>query len=781
MSPEHQPKTSNRVNTDLMHIRIEGELNYSSKSFIAVASLKIKLSQEIKKLSLNASKFSILHIKIDDDLAKYNYDMEMIHIDIPKEYRGKEVWVKINYIVTNPEKGLHFITKDEYGPLVQDQAWTTGEGQTRRFEVEEENKYWFPNVSGPSSKCTSETIIIVPKEQEVISNGDLVKIDDLAKKRRFHWKMGIPHSTYLISIVAGEFDSKEDQFGQVKLMYYVPKGRRNDIDRAFYSTKDLLEFFGNYTGMPYPFSKFAQACVYGAPFGGMENTTANTLTERMLHDERAHLDYNYEENVGHHMAHQWFGDIVTCKTWEDVWLNESFAIFAYAQYLSYKYGQDEYQYYYLEKIDSLTETTNILGGEEVCSKYSEYPDQSFGRYNIEKGSIVLSSLNTILGDVVFRGAIKEYLSQFKYGSASTKDLHNVMEQISDQDLNWFFDEFVYAKGFPDLVVSYHFSKQEKKLSLYFEQKQQIPRAFKLKFRVILNTGPNKSIEESIELNSRAETISVSCNSPPEFICIDPDQSIVGKIIVEEDLQQTLSKIRMDKHLVCRIRAIRRLKTSFWKEVPKVMAEILISKTEHWGISNEAAIVLGSIITEDSFKTLKNHSMHFHPKVRKSIAASLGEFKTKESYDLLNGMLQTEKSYYVIGQILHSMGKTGIMEAIGPLINGLNSKSHGDTIAIGSIRGISELGTEEATRELIRIAQFSLNKKMRLAAIHELSNYLGDPFAKSIILKMIESNDNEIRENSFNVALKYGDPELAMEAKDKFISRYYIEYQMKWVA
>ncbi len=766
---------------DLVHVKIEGELNYSSKTFTASSSLTIKFGNEAKELLLGAANFSIFSIKLDDESAAYNYDMNTIHIKIPQKYRGKEVTVHVNYIVTDPDKGLHFVTKDKYGPYVQDQAWSTGEGQTKHFEVEEENSYWFPNIPGPETKCTSETIITVPGEQEVISNGDLISVVDLGEKRRYHWKMNERHSTYLISMAAGEFDSKIELSGKVKLMYYVPRGRKQDIDRVFSCTKEFLEFFGNYTGFPYPFNKFAQTCVYGAAFGGMENTTANTMTERMLHDERAHIDYNYEENVGHHMAHQWFGDIVTCKSWEDVWLNESFAIFAYALYLENRHCENDYLYYCLEKIDSLTETRHILGGEEVCSTYSENPKQSFGRYNIEKGSIVINSLRNILGKELFREGIVNYFSRFKFGAASTKDLQEIMEETSGQELSWFFNEFVYSKGFPRVSVNYSFSERDKVVLIKFDQKQQIRRAFRLRFKVFIRTDEGKTVEETVELSDQKETVAAKCNSSPKFVCVDPDQSIVGKIELEENVEKALAKIESDTHLICRIRAIRSLRGNARNEVLNALKNVLSNAEEHWSMASEAALVLGSTYSEESFNILKMFSKHRHPKVRKSVVSSLGEFKTKESYELLKSLLGDEKSYYVLGEIHHSLGKTGIPGALDILIEGLNQYSHGNAIAIGSIRGMSKIGTEQAAGELLKVAQFSLAKELRLAAVNELFHYLGYSDVKLKILNMIEDKDQEISDASLGVALKSSDPDFINEAKDKFLARYFTDYSMTWLA
>ena len=765
----------------LVHLKIEGEVNYHSKTFAATATISFEFGEHARYILLEAVDFSIVYVELDNNLASYTYDKEKIKVEIPQKLRGEKGEVKVCYIVTDPKAGMHFISRERYGDFVQDQVWTTGEGQTKYFEVEEENKYWFPYVPGPGTKCTSETIITVPSPQEVISNGLLVKVDELGSKRRFHWKLDIIHSTYLISIIAGEFVSKNEQYRNVQLYYFVPKGRLQDIDRAFNTTKNFLEFFEWLTGVQYPFGRFTQTCVYGAPFGGMENITANTMTERMLHDEIAHIDYNSQENVGHHLAHQWFGDIVTCKTWEDVWLNESFAIFAYALYLDYKVDKKEYEYYYLCKIDTITETKKILGGKQVCSTYSENPRQSFGRYNIEKGSAVLNSLRNLVGSEILWKSIRRYFSEFKYSVASTRDFQNIITKTSKQDLSWFFDEYVYSAGIPELHVSYFYSNLQKAVQIKFEQTQQSRRVFSLRFRIAVNVGINDTKEEFVEIRERHETINISCNTKPKFICIDPDQSIVGKIDVEEDLDEIISKIIYDSHLSCRIRAIRRLEASNVKKTLQVLSNILEDKKEHWSVAYETAIILGSIISEDSFNILKKFCQHKNPKVRRGIVTSLGEFKTKQSYDVLQELYTKEVSYYIRGEILHSLGKTGQKDSIENLYKGLGEYSHGDIIALEAIKGLGKLGTEEACKELLRISQFSHVNKRRFAALEELTSYLNIPKVKSRILQMIEEDEHDIRDKAFEVALKSDDPVFVNSAKEKFISRHYVEYSMTWVA
>ncbi|MEM3794985.1 MAG: aminopeptidase, partial [Thermoprotei archaeon] len=242
----------------LKHVKFEGELDYSSKSLRGSVDLSLVVLGDGGVVELDAVDFKLLGVSLNGRPVEYTYDGRKLVVR-PGLGVGSEVELGVEYVVREPKKGLFFIVPDADHPERQYQAWTQGES--------EDNRYWLPVYDYPNIKCTSEVILRVPANQFVISNGVLLEVRDEGEKKRYHWYMKHPHSTYLISFVAGEFDSKEERVDDVTLQYFVPKGRGGDIDRSFSKTPDMLRFFGEFTGVPYPYEKYAQTCVFGFTYG----------------------------------------------------------------------------------------------------------------------------------------------------------------------------------------------------------------------------------------------------------------------------------------------------------------------------------------------------------------------------------------------------------------------------------------------------------------------------------------------------------------------------------
>ncbi len=759
----------------LLHIKLNGEINYNSKTFTASAVLKFEVSKEVDSIELEAYDFTISAVSLNGLDSEFNYDRKIIGVKVPKTIKDRNLELKVDYAVVDPPLGMYFITKDKYGPYVQEQLWTLGEGHTNDFTVVEDNHYWFPYVTGPASKCTSETIITVPKPQEIISNGSLVEVEDLGEKRRFHWKMDLPHSPYLISLVAGTFDTVEEKYRDVRLMYIVPKGRKSDVNRTFKFTEGLFKFYEDYTGFRYPHEKFSQTCVFGATYGGMENTTANTITERTLHDETAEMDFSSEENIGHHLAHQWFGDIVTCGTWEDVWLNEGLAAFAYAVYLRDKYGDAEFFSHVLDKIDMYVSVEKKRGVSEVCTTYGPEPRKSFDRFNSEKGGLVMLSLEQLVGRDLMRKTIQEYFTRFSFKTARTKDLEHLIREVTGYDPGQFFSQYVYSRGYPSISVAYSYSSTNKLLSVYVRQEQK-GREYDISISLTLNFDGKPPRRVLVTISERSQSILIPCEITPSFVCVDPELSIVGDLTIRESLESTITKIEVDSHYACRIRAIRSIASSSSEIVVKTLSKILSSREEHWSISAEAARTLSKIGTKSAFEAIKENRKNANSRVRKSIARALGELCPEESLETLKLMLSEEKSYYVRSEIMHSIGKTGFPEAFPTLVAGISERSHNHVVPLGAIRGMGALGTKECAETLMWIEQTSEVKELKLASIAELSRFMDDEVVRKEMSGLIESLDLDIREAAFSIARKHGDREYADKAKDLFIRRYYIESQ-----
>src|SRR5208283_332536 len=205
----------------------------------------------------------------------------------------------------------------------------------------------------------------------------------------------------------------------------------------FGRTPDMVSHFSAITGVPYPWSRYSQVVVSDFIFGGMENTTATTMYEHILYDERASIDVTSDDLIAHELAHQWFGDYVTCRDWPEAWLNEGFATFMELVFREKHLGRDEYFYGLKADLDAyLGEAHGRYRRPIVCREY-EAPLDLFDRHLYEKGGVVLHLLRTELGDSLFWAGIKLYLTRHAHGIVETSDLMRALEDASGRGLGRF--------------------------------------------------------------------------------------------------------------------------------------------------------------------------------------------------------------------------------------------------------------------------------------------------------------------------------------------------------
>ncbi|MEM0270975.1 MAG: M1 family aminopeptidase [Thermoprotei archaeon] len=729
----------------LKHVKFEGELDYPSKSLRGSASLSLLVLEDGGIIELDAVDFKLLGVSLNGKPAGYTYDGRKIVVS-PGLSAGSEVRLDVDYVVREPKKGLFFIVPDADHPERQYQAWTQGES--------EDNRYWLPVYDYPNIKCTSEVILRVPANQLVVSNGVLLEVRDEGEKKRYHWYMKHPHSTYLISFVAGEFDSKEERVDDVTLQYFVPKGRGGDIDRSFSKTPDMLRFFGEFTGVPYPYEKYAQTCVFGFTYGGMENISATTLTERTLHDEVAHMDFSSDGLVAHELAHQWFGDLVTCKDWSHIWLNESFATFFQALYFRRDRGVDEYYYDLIGKLDTYLEESSKRYIRPISTKFYSMPEEVFDRHAYEKGSLVLNSLLNLTGEETFRKAIKLYLERHRFANAETDDLRRAFEDVTSKDLEWFFDQWVYSAGHPQLRVSYTYDERSKLLRVLFKQTQQDVGAYRVPIELVVNMGDTRR-EFRVELDGREHTFVCPCEAKPKYVCVDPKLSVVGTLEVEEDEASAIAKAKEDDHLYCRVVAIRGLSKNASIGVVEALEELLLSHG-FWGVSAEAAFSLGSIGTKRALEALLKGVRHDHPKVRRAVAKALGRFKENEAYQALVSLLNSDPSYYVRGEAALSLGKTRVKEAFEQLLKAVETPSHADVIASNALQGLAELRDERGVELLIEKTAPKYSEMLRRSAAQSLYAYISNDKVRDRIVQLLEDADYGVRMSALQAIEKSGD-------------------------
>ena len=309
---------------DVEHYLLDVTLDPPTRTLRGTATITATvIASELTSVRLDAVELEITAVREGVTAREFTNDGRQLRVELGgARPAGATIKLAIDYS-TRPRRGLYFTAPDPGYPDKPSMAWTQGQ--------DEDSRYWFPCVDSPHEKATSEVIANVPARWYVISNG-VLQDDHLAGDRRtMHWRLDEPHACYLITLAAGELGTVEDHWRDVPVTYHAVRGREADAKRTLARTPAMLELFSQRFGVPYPFRRYAQVFVADFIFGGMENTSATTLTDSVLLDERAAIDHDVDALVAHELAHQWFGDLVTCRDWGEGWLNEGFA--TYAEYI----------------------------------------------------------------------------------------------------------------------------------------------------------------------------------------------------------------------------------------------------------------------------------------------------------------------------------------------------------------------------------------------------------------------------------------------------------------
>ncbi len=751
--PDYGPNYPRSPDFKLQHVSVKIKVFVDDKMIEGIATLLLEsLKDGLKYIPLDAMDMTIKEVKVNGVSADYSYDGEKIHIYLSKELgQGQKISVVVSY-TAKPKKGLYFVLPDKYYPDRVPQIWSQGET--------EDNRYWIPLYDYPNMKCTSEFIVYAPKQYYVISNGRLLEEKEEGDWKVWHWRMDKPHSTYLIALAIGLFDVIEDKVGSIPLIYAVPKGRKEDISRSFSRTGDIIKFFEEYTGVPYPWDNYKQVCVSEFIYGGMENTTLTILTEHTLHDEKAHIDFESEPLVAHEAAHQWFGDLVTTKDWGNIWLNEGFATYLEALYRRHWKGKNEFIYEMIINMDEYLKEYKSRYSRPIVTRVYKYPSELFDAHSYPKGALVLHTLSSIIGEDKFRLVLKRFLERFKYKSADTEDFRKVVEEVTGKDFEWFFDQYVYNAGHPELSISYSYDAEMHALKINIKQIQgedcwdvyRIP----LEIRIKTKHGYEKRL---VMLKEKEQTFYFPMDEKVECICVDPDFKIFAVIDIKHKLEQLVKELKCDS-VYCRILAARALAKHKSSRAIEALREALISD-EFWGVSAEAANSLGKIGTREALEALIHaEKIVKHPKVRRAIARALGLFKDEESAKVLSKILKDDsESYYVRAEAAVSLGKTRWNEAFKHLREALMVKSHNDVILRGALSGLAELGTDEAFNIIKQYVSKGKPTLVRATAITALAKFPDKKEAIDLIVDASKDENMRVRYATVMAAQQMMSPKL----------------------
>ena len=644
-----------------------------------------------------------------------------IRIDLPGNMGpGDTATVAISYAAT-PATGLFFIRPDSSYPSLPFQVWSQGEM--------EQNHYWFPCYDYPNDKASVEMRVTVDEQYRAVSNGALLSVtkNPMDHTATYFWYCAKPIASYLISLVIGDYVTVADHYRSIPLSYNVYPPQKDDALRSFGHTPAMMAFYAGKTGFDYPWPKYAQTVVSGFAYGGMENASATTLTDRTIHDARADLDATSDKLVAHELAHQWFGDLLTCRDWANAWLNEGFATYFEWLNTDATLGPEDYEREIMTGQDTLVSIDTGSQRRPTVSDSFEDPEDLFDARIYARGACILTMLRSVLGDRVFWEGMKHYVDLNQYQCVTTDDFERAMEDAAHCDLGWFFDEWVYRAGYPIFDVSMSYDSPSSLLRLDVRQRQQVDSLtplFRMPVRILVSTS--RGIVDStvwIEAAVRQQ-LALPVSDAPLNVVFDEGGRVLKKLLMAKPLVMWEEQLRHGD-AVDRIRALDSLAP--WLGQPGVVAAVSAALREDafWGVRQKAAEVLGK--APEGVHPLAPAFSDRDARVRAAATTSLGHFKTLDALVALGNLFAHDSSYAVEAAALESLVAIDSAHALGYCERGLEMPSHDDLIGAAAAKALGSLRTIQAKTRLFLLTAYGQPPDVRSAALLALAqNWPGDP-------------------------------------------------------
>lgn len=699
------------------HIKLDIEVDISKKSLYCTAFLYIRsINNGVKSIKLDAVDMKVSAVYVDDERATFDYDSKTITIHLKKALSsGKQAVLKIEYDVIDPKLGVYFVTPDRYYPKKPVQVWSHCEPQDARN--------WFPCFDDPNEKTTTEMLLTVDEEFVGLSNGVLLETthNKKNKKKTYHWKMNFPHSSYLVMFAVGRFAEIKGEWDGIECYYYFEKGREEDAKRAFGKTPKMLQFFSEKTGYRYPYERYSQVAVTDFIFGGMEHTTFTTQTDGALHDERAVAESWADGLVAHELAHQWFGDLITCKDWSHAWLNESFATYFDALFTEYDRGEEEFLYQIYKNAQAYFVEDRDRYRRPISTNVFTRPGDLFDRHLYEKGSVVLHMLRNVLGEDLFWRSINLYVQKNANRAAETLDLINCIEEATGRNMKKFFDQWIFGAGHPELRVSYFWDEKKSSACVRVVQKQKIDGetplfTLPLEISVITKKG-EKTFNEV--LDKKNQLFKFKMNEKPVDVRVDTKNFLLKKIEFIKPRDMWFYQLENEKNVIGKIYATQEVAKSGSERATEALENVFI-KEKFWGNQCEIAYVLGMMRTQTAFEALKRCIEHCkHVKSERAVVEALGEYKNEETIEIMKKFLADKKSYIVPAEAVRSLGKTKNMKVLPLIKKSLELESWNDIIKSSAVEGLVQLQDESVLDIVMKYCQKGHPWRTRATALRLL--------------------------------------------------------------
>jgi aminopeptidase N len=705
---------------NIAHIRLAVCVDLPGKLIEATATLRLSALRDIREIALDAVDLDVSEVTLaaGRDLPKvvpYCYDRRRLVI-LPDVLwcAGQVGVVTITYRAHSPTEGLYFLPSLASDPNCPVFVASCGEPTGSR--------HWFPCVDTPNQRQTTELIITVKKGLEAISNGRLVerRISPQRDKETFHWRQDKPQPSYLVALAVGDFDVAKDNCEGIPLTYYVPRGRKASIPPTFQRTREMVSYFSTRFGIRYPWDKYAQVAMDNYVGGALENTSVTFLSSSALTSDTSTFYHPSETDlvIAHELAHQWWGDLVTCRDWSHLWLNEGFATYGEALWAERVQGRDGYAYFVLNKSRRGWQDPH---SPPLCS--ADFRRAAEGDV-YSRGACVLHMLRKQLGEDAFWRGLAHYGKEYAFRSVETSDFRKALECETGLDLRGFFQQWVERPGCLQYQCSCMYDARNKQVQVHVRQcGTDFPYQFPLQI-LIRFPDQREVVMNSCIVKEKEVLLVFPVAGKPQCIEVDPDQAVMGVLQEVKDPSLWASQLIEGSTIVSRIRAVDHFRRAPTEGDTTLLARAFTTDKAPC-VRIELASLLGKIGGDVCRNTLLRGLYDEDERVRIACIEQCSEFREDQTVRnaLRDFLHKPNDSDRAIASAIASYARVGPKDAVAIIGPWLDRPSCNEIIRRYALTALGESSTMAALEPLLKRMTSENPYQLRLFACMGLSRLL----------------------------------------------------------
>ena len=636
---------------------------------------------------------------------------EVLEIDVAK----LDV-VKLCWHGDPPSAGLYFTGPIPNEPERPHMVWS---------QCQDEDAHSFvPCHDHPGVKHRWTIHLDAPAGFRLLSNGAEIEIGEINGRAFAHFEQDEPMPAYLFTVVAGKLEVVDSEWRGRPVRYFVPTGRTEAIQRSMGRTPEMIEAFSQRLGVDYPWPRYDQVVVDDFIFGGMENVACTLMADFLLVDAKAAVHWDAESLVSHELAHQWFGDLLTCQDWSQGWLNESWATYMEALWWEADRAEDETTWYRWGTASGYLDEERTRYRRPIVTYAFKSPIDVFDRHLYNKGAGVLHTLRNLMGEAPFWTGVKLYLDRHRHSTVHTRHFQRALEDASGTNLDAFFEQWIWSAGHPKLNVS--LSESDGLLLVKVAQTQSgedTPDAFhfNLGVEVLFEDGSSQAV--NFPVRERENSFALPVGKKVATVRVDPGFNVLAEITIKASLAW-LKPLLADACPLLATRAVAALVSEGTAEGMIGVREAL-KQHSFWGVRADIAGKLGRLGgSRQRDALLAALDSESEPRTRAAILSALGNFREPEVATCLMEATTPQDTWHVQAAALVALGSTLDPRAPAHLRKYLSVDSWQHTMVMRSLVGLGKTRDPAVLDTLLEYSRAPHPSRVRAAAADALS-LLGD--------------------------------------------------------